>query len=122
MDLPDGTEVITMNDKESSLNQEKRIHERSNCKGLIKWSYFNQSNSFIGELLNLSRDGIYFETSKDVKVGANLFIQFTKYFRDNLSSNDKGKLRNICLGEVKHSNKILKDDSTCYGVGIKYIY
>ena len=122
MDLPDDAEVITMNDKESDPNQEKRIYERSNCKGLIKWSYFNQSNSFIGELLNLSRDGIYFETSKDVKLGANLFIQFTKYFRENLSSNDKAKLRNICLGEVKHSNKTLKDDSTRYGVGIKYIY
>jgi len=111
-----------MNDKESDPNQEKRIHERSNCKGLIKWSYFNQSNSFIGELLNFSQNGIYFETSKAIKIGATLLIQFTKYFPENLSSNDKAMLRNVCIGQVKHSKEIIKDDSTCYGIGIKYIY
>ena len=34
-------------------NNEKRMDGRSNCKGIIKWSYFNHRNFFGGELLNL---------------------------------------------------------------------
>ena len=103
-------------------NSEKRMHERSDCKGIIKWSYFNQSKYFNGELLNFNQNGFYFETSEAIKTGAGILIQVTKYFPKNLSSNDKEVLRNVCLGEVKHCNEILKDDSTCYGVGVKYIF
>jgi hypothetical protein len=53
-----------MNNEELEPNNEKRVHERSDCKGLTKWSYFNQSNRFDGELLNFSQKGIYFETSE----------------------------------------------------------
>jgi hypothetical protein len=102
-------------------NNEKRMYERSDCKGIIKWSYFNQSNNFNGELLNFSPNGFYFETSEAIKTGATIFIQFTEYFPENLNSNDKELLRNVCLGEVKHCDEILKDDSTLYGIGIKYI-
>jgi len=103
-------------------NNEKRMHERSDCKGIIRWSYFNQSNNFNGELLNFSQKGFYFETSEAIKTGATIFIQFTDYFPETLSSNDKELLRNVCLGEVIHCEEILKDDSTRYGVGIKYIF
>ena len=40
MDLPNLTEVISMDNKELEANKEKRMHERSDCKGIIKWSYF----------------------------------------------------------------------------------
>ena len=111
-----------MNKEELEPNNEKRKNERSDCKGIIKWSYFNKSNYFDGELLNFSPKGIYFETSEAIKTGVTIFLQLTKYFPENLSSNDKELLRNVCIGEVKHCNEILKNDSTCYGVGIKYFY
>jgi len=111
-----------MNNEELEQNDEKRINERSDCKGIIKWSYFNRSNYFDGKLFNFSPKGFYFETSKAIKTGATIFIQLTKYFPENLSSNDKESLRNVCIGEVKHCNEILQDNSTCYGVGIKFIY
>jgi len=102
------------------MTDEKRMHERSDCKGIIKWSYFNHSIFFGGKLVNFSPKGFYFETSEAVKTGATIFIQLTEYFPENLSSNDKELLRNVCIGEVKHCNEILKDDSTRYGVGITY--
>lgn len=101
---------------------EKRMHERSDCKGLIKWSYFNNSDSFGGELLNFSKKGFYFETPKAIKTGSNIFIHMTKYFPENISESDKELLRNVCIGEVKHCNEILRNHSVCYGVGIKYIH
>ena len=110
-----------MNKEELEPNNEKRMNKRSDCKGIIKWSYFNKSNYFDGELLNFSPKGIYFETSEAIKTGVTIFLQLTKYFPENLSSNDKELLRNVCIGEVKHCNEILKNDSTFYGVGIKYI-
>jgi hypothetical protein len=110
-----------MNNEEFETNIEKRMNERSDCKGIIKWSYFNKSNHFGGELLNFSHQGFYFETSAAIKTGATILIQLTKFFPENLSSNDKELLRNVCIGEVKHCNEIFKNDSTCYGVGIKYI-
>ena len=64
-----GTEVITMHDEELEPKKEKRMHERSDCKGIIRWSYFNQSNHFDGELLNFSPKGFYFETSEAIKTG-----------------------------------------------------
>ena len=110
-----------MNHEELQPNDEKRIHDRSDCKGIIKWSYFNHSTFFGGDLLNFSPKGFYFETSDAIKTGATILIQLTKIFPENLSSNDKELLRNVCIGEVKHCNEILKNDSTFYGVGIKYI-
>jgi len=95
---------------------------RSNYKGIIKWSYFNHRNFFGGELLNFSQKGFYFETSKAIKTGATIFIQLTNFFPENLTSSDKELLRNVCLGEVKHCNEIIKEDSIHYGVGIKYIF
>ena len=111
-----------MNNEESELKNDKRMHERSNCKGIIKWSYFNRSNYFDGKLFNFSSKGFYFETSEAIKTGATIFMQLTKYFPENLSSNDKKLLRNVCIGEVKHCKEIPKDDSTRYGVGIKFIF
>lgn len=111
-----------MHDEELEPKKEKRMHERSDCKGIIRWSYFNQSNHFDGELLNFSPKGFYFETSEAIKTGATIFIQFTKYFPKNLNPDDKDLLRNACIGKVTHCNEILKNDSTCYGVGIRYIY
>ena len=110
-----------MNNEEFKTDTEKRLAERSDCKGIIKWSYFNKSNYFGGELLNFSHQGFYFETSEAIKTGATILIQLKKIFPENLSSDDKELLRNVCLGEVKHCNEIHKNDSTCYGVGIKYI-
>jgi len=49
-------------------------------------------------------------------------MQLTKYYPENLSSNDKELLRNVCIGEVKHCKEIPKDYSTYYGVGIKFIF
>jgi hypothetical protein len=114
--------IITMNNERLGSNYEKRMHDRSDCKGIIKWSYFNNRNYFDGELLNFSQKGFYFETSKVIKTGATIFIQLTEYFPENLTSNDKELLRTVCLGEVKHCTEIIKDDSTSYGVGIEYIF
>ena len=111
-----------MNNEELEPNDEKRINERSCCKGIIKWSYFNRSNFFDGKLFNFSSNGFYFETSEAIKTGATIFMQLTKYFPENLSSNDKELFRNLCIGEVKHCKEIPKDDSTYYGVGIKFIF
>lgn len=58
--------VIRMNNEEFKTDTEKRMDERSDCKGIIKWSYFNQSNYFDGELLNISQKGFYFETSESI--------------------------------------------------------
>jgi hypothetical protein len=113
--------VITMDNEVLEPEIEKRMNERSGYKGIIKWSYFNQNNYFGGELLNFSQQGFYFETSKAIRTGAHILIQLKKFFPENLSSNDKELLRNVCIGEVKHCNEILKNDSTSYGVGIKYI-
>ena len=90
---------------------EKRMNERSDCMGIIKWSYFNQNNYFGGELLNFSEQGFYFETSRAIKTGAHILIHLKKFFPENLSSDDRELLRNVCIGEVKHCSEILKNDS-----------
>ena len=111
-----------MNNEGLEPNNEKRMDGRSNCKGIIKWSYFNHRNFFDGKLLNFSQKGFYFETSKAIKTGATIFIQLTNFFPENLSSSDKELLRTVCLGEVKHCIEIIKENSIHYGVGIKYIF
>ena len=92
--------MIKMNNEEFETNIEKRMNERSDCKGIIKWSYFNKSNHFGGELLNFSHQGFYFETSEAIKPGATILIRLTKFFHENLSSNDKELLRNTNLTEI----------------------
>jgi len=70
----------------------------------------------------LSKNGVYFETREVIKKGATVFLQFTKFFPENLSLNDKGLVRNVGLGEVKHSKEIIKEHAISYGVGVRYLY
>jgi hypothetical protein len=44
-----------MNHGELQPNDEKRIHDRSDCKGIIKWSYFNHRTFFGGDLLTSAK-------------------------------------------------------------------
>jgi hypothetical protein len=108
-----------MKNEQLEPEKEKRYHRRSGCKGKLKWSYFNKSNSFNGELLNFGPEGLYFETSKNVRIGATIFIQLTKYFPERLTPREKDLLRNVCLGKVIHCEERIKQDSTCYGVGVE---
>ena len=111
-----------MKNEKLEPNEEKRTHRRSDCKGILKWSYFNNNNSFDGELLNFSPEGLYFATSENIRIGAIIFIQFTKYFLKKISPNEKDLLRNVCIGKVKHCEERVQQNFTCYGVGVECFY
>ena len=71
--------------------------------------------------MNLSQEGSYFETTKAIQTESIISVRFIEYFPENLNTNDKRELRNVCLGKVIHCDENIKDHSTYYGVGIKYI-
>ena len=54
---------------------ERRMEERYNCEAKIKWSYFNKSSFYDAKILNFSRNGIYFETPHEIKLGRTVLIR-----------------------------------------------
>ena len=101
-------------------DKEKRIHERHNCEAKIKWSYFNKDKFFDATIYNFSRNGIYFETSDEIKLKANIFIRLDILLSGNMSLDDNECLRTVALGEVKWCNQLSAKDVRYFGVGFRH--
>ena len=101
-------------------NIEKRAHIRHNCEAVIKWSYFNKKTCFDAKLLNFSENGIYIETSHDLKPGTTIFLQMNIDYSFKSYSPAHPRPRSISLGEVKWRTDLSGSDQSCYGIGVRY--
>jgi hypothetical protein len=100
--------------------KEKRMYERYNCEAIIKWSYFNNDRFFEAKILNFSRNGIYFETSHEVKPRSTILIRLETLLSKNMRLDDHECMRTVTLGEVKWCNELSADGDSYYGVGVRH--
>ena len=99
---------------------EKRAHQRYNCEGLIKWSYFNRDRHFDAKIVNFSKDGFSFETSSEISPNATIFTQLENLFTKNMSLSEQECLRTVSIGEVRWCQELFKDGLRCYVVGVRH--
>ena len=109
-----------MNLANKKNNIEKRAHIRHNCEAVIRWSFFNKKTCFDAKLLNFSENGIYIETSQDLKPGTTIFLQMNIDSSYISNSQAHPRPRSISLGEVKWRIDLSGIDQSCYGIGVRY--
>jgi hypothetical protein len=99
---------------------DKRRYERIRCEAVIEWSYFNQDVYFDAKLINFSKNGVYFETDRELKQGVSIFLN-TKSIRPSMSnSKHHQRPRSVSLGEVQWCLDLSERDKSCYGVGVRF--
>ena len=98
---------------------EKRSHARSNYEGPIMYSYYcgNPYCYYGAKMLNHSDGGFYFETNYELHLGSHLCVNRAHSSPDGY----KDETYKVHLMEVKWCQKLLENNKTGYGVGVKYI-
>ncbi len=99
---------------------EKRVGKRHNCKASIICNCFNKENIFNAEMLNYSEGGMYFESDSFFKEGTNIFFKINKCLFDASDPETCNGLRTVSLAEVRWWKEISGEDSSHFGIGVKY--
>ena len=99
---------------------EKRMHERYNCEARIIWSYFNKKGCFLGTILNVGRNGVYFETDKKIEPNTTILLRLEALLSDHRMLSEKNCLQTIALGDVKWRHEFSEENSVYYGAGVRY--
>lgn len=74
-----------------------------------------------GIMLNFSRTGFYIETSREFKPGTFIIVRMTRYPSISASLAVEGRLRSICLAEVRWMKVLSNENTVHYGMGVKYL-
>ena len=98
---------------------EKRSHSRSNYEGPIMYSYYhgNPYCYYGAKMVNYSHGGFYFESNCALHLGSHLYV--------NRAHSSPGGYQDetykVHRMEVKWCQKLLENNKTGFGVGVKYI-
>jgi len=98
-----------------SYPEEKRSEQRQACDCSIRWAFFNKETFLAGRMLNCSRSGCYFETSRQLPPGTTVLIRIEKC-KPGTEFKSPEALRSSAVTEVKWCRKLNQD----YGVGARY--
>ena len=99
---------------------EKRMHKRYGCEARISWSYFNTKRYFSGTILNVGRNGVYFETDNKIEQNTTILLRLEAILGDHRILSEKNCLQTIALGDVKWYHEFSKENSVYYGAGVRY--
>jgi hypothetical protein len=99
---------------------EKRCEDRLGCEARIKWAYFNKSDFFSGQLLNISPNGGYFLSEQGALPGSTLLIRVQKCISCNDRGPERSWIRSNALCEVKWCREVANETGLPFAVGIRY--
>ena len=99
---------------------EKRVDKRHNCEASIICNYFNKEKTFNAKMLNYSEGGMYFESDSFFKEGINIFFKMKSCLFDASDLELCNGLRTVSLAEVRWRKEISSEDSSRFGMGVKY--
>jgi hypothetical protein len=102
---------------------DKRANERLPANASIIFTYFSTKNwhESPSVTLNLSEGGMCFESKHSVKPGADLYIRAGQN-PETVPGNGKCVLLHAStLAEVKWCREQIREDVTCYRIGVKYL-
>jgi hypothetical protein len=105
---------------EMNCYSDKRTFERRNCKALIAFSYFNQTNSYDSKVLNCGAGGMCFQSNRFLHPGATVCIRVKEFQCSGSRKDNADGLRCMSLAEVKWCHELPGTDSAVYGVGVRY--
>lgn len=74
-----------------------------------------------GLMRNFSSEGFYIETTGEYGAGTILVVRMVGYPHIPESMVAEGRLRSICVAEVKWHRQLAEGEPVRYGMGLKYI-
>jgi len=103
--------------------KEKRADGRFTSNATVIFSYFSTKNwaENCSKTLNLSADGMCFESRHSFKPGANLYIRAGQNPETVSRTGNWDLLRTTTLAQVKWCRETTREDGTCYSIGVKYL-
>ena len=99
---------------------EKRNDKRQSCEASIAWGCFNKERMFNARMLNFSKDGMYLESDAFYKEGTNIFFKMKDCLLNVSDQENPDGLRSVSLGVVKWWKALGGEDTSPYGIGVKY--
>jgi hypothetical protein len=99
---------------------DRRRHARIRCEAAIAWSYFNQDAYFDARLINFCKNGVYFETDRELKPGVSIFLNMKRISSGMIEATDHQCPRSVSLGEVQWCIDLSGRDQSCYGIGVRF--
>ncbi|MDM8526532.1 PilZ domain-containing protein, partial [Desulfococcaceae bacterium HSG8] len=94
-----------------------RAFQRDYNEARITYAIYGTENFVDAEVLNTSEGGMYFESGHDLHPGSEICIKMRDYSPDTHGPEACDGYR----AEVMWCRKIFKGDTTCYGVGVRFI-
>ena len=104
----------------------KKNHKRNQDRSLTDASITCQpltsdvAQASDGIIRNFSSTGFYIETSRGFKPGTVLIVRMTQYPAMSSSIAAEEGLRSISLAEVKWMQELADENTTRYGMGVRY--
>ncbi|MDM8543995.1 PilZ domain-containing protein [Desulfococcaceae bacterium HSG7] len=98
----------------------KSAHSRYKCEAAITVRQLNDEKTFVAKMLNFSKAGMYFEADSFFKKGSIIYTRMTDGLVIHSDSKPDEKPDKARLAEVRWYKKIVKDNHSRYGVGVKY--
>lgn len=99
---------------------EKRVDKRHNCEASILCNFFNKDKIFTAETFNFSEGGMYFESDSFFEKGTNIFFKVKTYSSGTSGPELANELRTVSLAEVRWWQEMGSEDSSRFGMGVKY--
>ena len=98
----------------------KRGDRRLNEEASLTWRFLNSYDSYNGRMLNFSKSGMYFESGSFLKERATIYFRLTDCKGFVPDSKRYEGMRGVSLGEIRWCREMKKQNSTCFGTGVKY--
>ena len=95
----------------------KRAGNRSRYEAPIMWADFNTKNYYRAKTLNISENGMYFETDYAPKTKANIRIKPLNY----LHNTNGPEVYKFYEAKVKWFRDLADTDASLYGVGVQFL-
>ena len=104
-------------------NRERRANERCSHQASVTCVYFNSSKFYHVEAMNHTEDGINLFSDLPLRPGASIYVRIDSYSSEKHligTCSGCGRVRTLCLAEVKWCMKISSACGALYSIGLQY--
>lgn len=99
---------------------DKRDFERCGCEASAEVSIFNQIHSYNARIVNVSADGMCFQSHHFLQPGVTVCIRLKDFQSVKTPGCGEIGLRSLCLAQVKWCHEPPEAEDGSYDVGVKY--
>jgi hypothetical protein len=105
---------------DSAALEEKRRAPRYDGEATIHWSFFNETSTHKGRILNFGPDGLYLETDELLNPGTTVWIWVEKRISAAAQIDSPRCLPSCIVAVCKWCKRVPEKTEYRYGTGLRY--